>query len=168
MTTQTEVLPSGTWTADPVHSTIGFAVDYMAGTFQGTFSQFEAGVSDGKLTGSGDVASIQVKDPNLEAHLQAPDFFDAERHPKLSFESREVSRSGNELQINGDITIKAAGKVAISADGDIALQASGNLELTAQQNVTMKGLAVTVEGQSQAKLKAAAISIAGLTQLSAA
>ena len=107
MTTQTEqALPAGTWTADPVHSTIGFAVDYMAGTFQGTFSQFEANVSDGKLDGSAEVASIQVKDPNLEAHLQAPDFFDAERHPKLTFESREVSRSGNDLQVSGEITIK--------------------------------------------------------------
>ncbi len=107
MSTETEqVLPAGTWNADPVHSTIAFAVDYMAGTFQGTFSQFQAGTADGKLSGKAEVASIQVKDPNLEAHLQGPDFFDAERNPQLSFESRKVSRSGDDLNVDGEITIK--------------------------------------------------------------
>src|SRR5947209_12320084 len=107
MTTRTEqALPTGSWNADAVHSTIGFAVDYMAGTFQGTFSQVEARVSDGVLSGSADVASIHVKDPNLEAHLQGPDFFDAERHPELSFESHEIRRSGDDLEITGEVTIK--------------------------------------------------------------
>jgi polyisoprenoid-binding protein YceI len=107
MTTQTQqTLPTRTWNADKVHSTVGFAIDYMAGTFQGTFSDFDAKVADGDVRGSAEVASVQVKDPNLEAHLQAPDFFDAERHPQLSFESRDVSRSGDELTISGEIAIK--------------------------------------------------------------
>jgi polyisoprenoid-binding protein YceI len=101
-----QAVPTGTWNADPVHSTIGFAIDYLAGTFQGTFSKFEASVSDGKLSGSAEVASIQVKDENLEAHLQSPDFFDAERNPRLSFESREINRSGDDLTIQGEITLK--------------------------------------------------------------
>ena len=46
------------------------------------------------------------KDPDLEAHLQTPDFFDAERYPELSFVSRSIERSGNELAIKGDVTIK--------------------------------------------------------------
>ncbi|MDQ3875066.1 MAG: YceI family protein [Actinomycetota bacterium] len=99
-------LPTGTWNADPVHSDIGFSVEYMAGTFRGTFSRFSAALADGELRGEVDVASIQVKDPNLEAHLQSPEFFDAERHPKLTFVSREVSRSGDEVTIQGDIAIK--------------------------------------------------------------
>jgi polyisoprenoid-binding protein YceI len=107
MTTQTQTaLPAGTWSADPVHSVVGFAVDYMAGTFQGSFSSFEAQLSDGVLRGSAEVASVEVKDPNLEAHLQSPEFFDAERHPRLSFASRELARSGDELRIAGEITIK--------------------------------------------------------------
>ena len=72
-----QAVPTGTWSADPVHSNIGFAVKYMAGTFQGTFSRFEARVADGTLSGAADVASVQVKDSNLEGHLQSPDFFDA-------------------------------------------------------------------------------------------
>ena len=107
MTTQTQqALPTGTWKPDPVHSAIGFAVDYMAGTFQGAFTDFDASVVDSVVRGSAEVASVQVKDENLEAHLQSPDFFDAERNPQLTFESKEIARSGDELAITGEITIK--------------------------------------------------------------
>lgn len=105
-TTQIEVLPAGAWSADKVHSTVGFAVKYMVGTFQGSFSDFDAEVRDGVLRGSARVASIEVKDPNLTAHLQAPDFFDAERHPELTFESHDIKREGDRLEIEGEITIK--------------------------------------------------------------
>ena len=99
-------LPTGTWNADPVHSDVGFSVDYMAGTFRGTFSRFGAELVDGRLHGTAEVASIQVKDPDLKAHLQSPEFFDAERHPQLSFGSKEISRAGDEVTIDGEITIK--------------------------------------------------------------
>jgi len=108
MTTQTtqQGLPTGTWSVDKVHSTVGFAVAYMAGTFQGTFSDFEARLSDRVLGGTAEVASVQVKDPNLETHLQSPEFFDAERYPQLSFEAKDVSRSRDELTIAGELTLK--------------------------------------------------------------
>jgi polyisoprenoid-binding protein YceI len=105
-TTETQVVPAGTWTVDKVHSNVGFAVDYMAGTFTGSFSDFDAEVSDGVLKGAAKVASVQVKDPNLEAHLQSPDFFDAERSPQLTFESKSIERDGDQLKIDGEITIK--------------------------------------------------------------
>ena len=101
-----QALPTGVWGADTVHSTVGFAVPYLAGTFQGTFSEFDAHLSDGVLRGTAEVGSVQVKDPNLEAHLQGPDFFDAERFPQLSFEAREISRSGDDLAIAGELTLK--------------------------------------------------------------
>jgi polyisoprenoid-binding protein YceI len=104
-TTQ-QALPTGTWSADGVHSTVGFAVPYLAGTFQGTFSDFDARLGDGVLRGTADVGSVQVKDANLEAHLQSPDFFDAERFPQLGFEARDISRSGDELTIAGELTLK--------------------------------------------------------------
>ena len=101
-----QALPTGSWSADRIHSTVGFAVKYMAGTFYGTFSEFEAHLSDDALRGTAEVASVQVKDPNLAVHLQAPDFFDAERFPQLSFETREQSRSGDDLTIVGELTMK--------------------------------------------------------------
>lgn len=103
---QTQTLPTGTWRLDPVHSDVGFSVDYMAGTFRGTFARSAAEVADGTLQGSAEVASIQVKDANLEAHLQSPDFFDAERHAQLTFTARDVRREGDAVTIDGEITIK--------------------------------------------------------------
>ncbi len=102
----TQAVPTGTWKIDPVHSEIGFEIEYMAGTFRGNFAKFDAELEGGQLRGSAEVASIQVKDPNLEAHLQSPEFFDAERHPQLTFESRDLERSGDELRVSGEITIK--------------------------------------------------------------
>jgi len=105
-TTEIQAVPAGTWAVDPVHSTVGFSVHYMAGTFTGTFGDFDALASDGVLKGSARVASVQVKDPNLEGHLQTPDFFDAERHPELTFESTSIERDGQQVRIDGEITIK--------------------------------------------------------------
>ncbi len=104
------VLPTGTWNLDPVHSSIGFEIRYLAGTFRGQFTDVDARVTEGRLTGSARVASIDVKDETFSAHLQSPDFFDAERHPELKFESRELERSGEELTVRGDITIRGVTK----------------------------------------------------------
>jgi polyisoprenoid-binding protein YceI len=117
-TTTKQALPTGTWNADTVHSTVGFAVPYLTGNFQGTFSDFDARLSDGVLVGTAEVASVQVKDPNLEAHLQSPDFFDAERFPQLSFEARDISRSGDDLSIAGVLTLKGHTE-AVEIEGHI-------------------------------------------------
>jgi polyisoprenoid-binding protein YceI len=106
MSVDTQVVPTGTWSIDKVHSTIGFAVDYLSGTFQGSFGDVDAEVTDGVLRGSAKVSSIQVNDPNLAGHLQAPDFFDAERHPELRFESKDIRRDGDRLTVDGEIEIK--------------------------------------------------------------
>ena len=100
---------TGTWTLDPVHSTIGFEVDYLSGTFRGQFHEVEATLVVGeptRLAGSAKVASVDVKDENLSAHLQSPDFFDAERHPELSFESTGIDLSAGTATVGGELTIK--------------------------------------------------------------
>jgi polyisoprenoid-binding protein YceI len=118
-TVDTQVLPSGTWQLDKIHSSIGFAVDYMAGTFHGTFSDFDAVVADGVLNGSAKVASVQVKDENLAAHLQSPDFFDARAHPELTFTSKAINRDGDRITIDGEITIKGHTE-AVEITGEIS------------------------------------------------
>jgi polyisoprenoid-binding protein YceI len=117
MTTTTDTrtaLPVGTWTLDPVHSTIGFEVEYLGGTFRGQFRETEAKlVAEGDspvLSGSAKVASVDVKDENLNVHLQSPDFFDAERYPELSFESSDIRQEGDEVVIRGGITIRGVEK----------------------------------------------------------
>ncbi len=80
-----------------------------------------------------------------------------------------VQLGGTELVINrdGDVTLKGAAKLDVKMQSDISLEASGNLSLKAQGNVTINGVAVTVEGSGTAKLKAPAVSLAGITQFSA-
>ena len=73
-TVDAHVLPTGTWQVDKVHSSIGFAVDYMAGTFHGTFSDFDAVVTDGVLNGSRLMQGVLVEvDVEVDAEVvQAP------------------------------------------------------------------------------------------------
>jgi polyisoprenoid-binding protein YceI len=115
-------LPTGTWNVDPVHSTVGFAVDYIVGTFNGTFSPVDVKLEvseDGQtLSGSAPVSGVRVQDENLEAHLQSPDFFDAERTPEITFASREIRRSGDQVEIDGDLTIKGR-TLPVQAKGSV-------------------------------------------------
>jgi polyisoprenoid-binding protein YceI len=101
---------TGTWQVDPVHSTVGFEVAYMAGTFKGEFREIAAALTvageRARLEGSAKVASVDVKDENLNAHLQSPDFFDAERSPELRFTADDVDLSSGEVTARGELTIK--------------------------------------------------------------
>ncbi len=113
------IAPAGTWQLDPVHSSVAFEVDYLAGTFKGDFREVAATLAvDGetaRLEGVAQVASVDVKDENLAAHLQSPDFFDAERHPELRFAAEDVALDGESVTIRGEITIKGVTKPAAIA-----------------------------------------------------
>jgi len=106
----TTLAPSGTWNLDAVHSSVGFEIDYMGGSFKGTFRDVTAELAvDGdqvSLAGAAQVASVDVKDENLAAHLQSPDFFDAERNPELRFEADGVDLDGETVKVDGRVTIK--------------------------------------------------------------
>ncbi len=107
MTTAVNEQLTGTYKLDPVHSSASFAVKHMVvATFRGRFEEFDAVLEDGRLTGIVNVGSIVVKDPNLAAHLQSPEFFDAERHPELRFESSEIRPDGDRVVVDGELTIK--------------------------------------------------------------
>lgn len=100
-------LPAGTWRVDPVHSTVTFSVKHMVvANFRGGFDAFDVEVDPSGLRGTVDVSTISVSEPNLNGHLLAPDFFDAERHPQLSFRSTVIEVSGGEVTIAGELTLK--------------------------------------------------------------
>ncbi len=104
----TTFAPAGTWTADPVHSNVSFEVEYAGvSTFRGSFRDFGAQLEGSTLTGSARVASVDVKDEQLDGHLQSPDFFDAERFPEIAFraETLELGDDGS-VTGSGELTIK--------------------------------------------------------------
>jgi polyisoprenoid-binding protein YceI len=95
----TKTAPAGNWTADPVHSNLSFEVAYAGtNTFRGGFHDYSAVVKDGVLEGSAKVASVDVKDEQLNGHLQTPDFFDADRFPEITFRTSDLE--------HGELTIK--------------------------------------------------------------
>jgi len=106
-TTIQQAIPTGTWQADPIHSSVGFAVKHMGvATFKGSFDKFTATLADGKLSGTADVSSIRVQDENLTGHLLSPDFFDAERYPEIRFESTALRVEGDAFVAEGELELK--------------------------------------------------------------
>jgi len=83
----------------------------VVATFRGRFENFDASLAVGddgeaKLVGTVRADSIVVKDENLAGHLKSPDFFDTERYPEIGFVSTSIRRDGDELVVDGDLTIK--------------------------------------------------------------
>ena len=112
-TTHTDTaLPAGVWHLDPLHSTAAFAVQHNGiSLFRGRFEEWDARLDvaddgDAQLAGVVRADSIAVRDETLAAHLRAPDFFDTERFPEVRFASTAVRRTGDELVVEGELTIK--------------------------------------------------------------
>jgi polyisoprenoid-binding protein YceI len=108
----TPLAPAGTWAADPVHSNVSFEIGYAGvNTFRGGFKEFTAILDGDSLEGSAKVASVDVKDEQLNGHLQTPDFFDAERFPEITFTATELTKGEDgSLTGTGELTIKGIGR----------------------------------------------------------
>jgi len=105
-------IPTGTWKADTVHSSVAFEVPYAVATFGGEVTDFEVTLEDGTLSGSARIETITTKEENLQAHLLSPEFFDAEKHPVVGFSGRTIERAGDNVTIDGEITIKGISQPA--------------------------------------------------------
>src|SRR5438477_5208601 len=103
-----QLAPAGTWTLDPVHSNVSFEVAYAGvNIFRGGFREVSATLEGDELDGSAKVSSIDIKDEQLNGHLQTPDFFDSERYPEITFKATELHRlDDNRVEGNGELTIK--------------------------------------------------------------
>src|SRR4051812_37327998 len=97
---------AGAWDFSAVHSSVTFSVPYLVATFRGSFEEVAARLVDGKLSGAAGVASVDVKDENLAAHLMSAEFFDADNHPEITFTSDELKIDGDNVQLDGELTIK--------------------------------------------------------------
>jgi len=131
--TVNQKVPTGTWTVDPVHSSVAFSVTHNnVATYRSKFDGYEATLTGGdeaKLVGSVDVASIDIDEPQLKGHLMSPEFFDTERHPNLKFTSTRLDvaddgsvRLAGELEIKGNTReVEATGRF-----GEIGSDLGGN------------------------------------------
>lgn len=108
MSTTIQQVPAGTFAVDSVHSTIGFGVRHnRLATFRSTFEKFDAQLVDGVLTGTTDVTSIQIDEPNLKGHLLSEEFFNVAVATTIGFRSTEIrlSEDGG-AEVDGELTIR--------------------------------------------------------------
>ena len=112
--TSTTVIPTGTWSIDPVWSALEFEIKKLRlVTIKGRVPGFSGTIEGGEtpsITGTVDASTITTFDETRDGHVQSPDFFDTERYPELQFESTAVVTRGDELIVEGDLTIKGVTK----------------------------------------------------------
>jgi polyisoprenoid-binding protein YceI len=109
------------WNLDPTHSELGFKVRHLMITnVSGSFGNFSADVeteeedfATAKVNFSADVATVNTGNEQRDGHLKSADFFDAENHPKLTFESTKMEKvSGNDYKLHGNLSIRGTVKPA--------------------------------------------------------
>jgi polyisoprenoid-binding protein YceI len=116
-----------TWNIDPAHSSAEFKVKHMMishvkGHFAkvtGTLTLDESNLANSRAEALIEVASLETRDAQRDAHLKSAEWFDVEKFPSISFKSSRISlvRDG-ELSIEGDLTIRdVTRKVVFSVEG---------------------------------------------------
>jgi polyisoprenoid-binding protein YceI len=105
---------TSTWNIDPVHSAAEFKVKHMMisnvrGHFtglKGVLILDENDVTKSRVEGTIDVSTITTREPQRDAHLRSAEFFDVEKFPTMSFQSKLITREGDgELVVSGDLII---------------------------------------------------------------
>ena len=107
------IVPTGTWTVDPSHSTVGFSVKHLGiATVRGKFEEFEGTLEIGEdLTsarayGTVQAASVNTNDSGRDEHLRSADFFGVEANPQVRFESTAIRQLDEDtFEIEGDLAM---------------------------------------------------------------
>lgn len=128
-TETTTLIPTGTWTVDPVHSSIRFDVvdtESMMKSISGRFTDFEGTVEGGDeqwTKGVVRTASVLTDNEMRDEHLRSNDLLGTDRYPEITFESSRIEHvDGDRHKIVGELTVK---EVAIPVELDAKFQATG-------------------------------------------
>jgi polyisoprenoid-binding protein YceI len=125
---------AGTWKLDPTHSELSFTVRHLKVTkVRGTFDSFDVTVTtaeDGGIAveASVDVASVNTKQEQRDAHLRTSDFFLVEEHPHMTFRSTGVTFDGDDFTLTGDLTLRGVTQsVTLAGEyGGVVVDGYGN------------------------------------------
>jgi polyisoprenoid-binding protein YceI len=117
-TTKGTIVPAGTWSVDPIHSSVGFSVKHLGiANVRGKFEDFEGTLEIGegdetaKAYGTVKGVSINTGDAGRDEHLRSADFFGVEQNPDLRFESTHINPVDDEtFEITGDLTMNGVTK----------------------------------------------------------
>ena len=114
-----------TWTIDPAHAEIGFAVRHLMlstvrgrfGAVSGTITVDENSPKSAKIDVTVDVTSVDTRQEMRDNHLRSADFFDVANHPTMHFVSKRIEGDvTGTFKVIGDLTIRGTTKeVALDA-----------------------------------------------------
>ena len=146
---QTSNLPAARWQVDASHSSVGFSVRHlMISNVKGEFQRFSGELrydpkrpEATKLSAQVEVASINTREEKRDAHLRSADFFDAEKFPSITFESRQAARKGDELELSGELTIHGVTREVVLTVGDVTAEQTdpwGNVRIGASAKTKIK------------------------------
>ncbi len=103
----------GTWDIDAAHSTVGFSVRHMmVSKVRGYFREFSGEIvtaedpTRSSVEAEIDLASIDTRQEQRDAHIRSADFFDVEKHPKMTFRSTAVRPDGADWVLEGELSLK--------------------------------------------------------------
>ena len=128
----TAVTPTSatTWNIDPTHSHAEFKVRHlMISNVKGSFPKVSgvltldnADLTKSHVEATIDVASIETRDAQRDAHLKSADFFEVEKFPTMTFKSTKVTVTATgEGTVEGDLTIRDVTKpVVFEVEGPTA------------------------------------------------
>lgn len=114
------------WQIDSGHSTVGFSVRHMMVSdtrgaftdFKGTVNWSEKDITKSTVEVEVKTASINTFNTKRDDHLKSPDFFDAAKHPTMTFKSTKVQKSGKNLLVTGNLTLHGVTKpVTLTVEG---------------------------------------------------
>lgn len=108
---------TGTWQIDATHSTVSFTVKHlMISKVRGTFEGFSGTIvtsetpAENSVTAEIDMATINTNQADRDGHLRTNDFFNVEQFPTATFTSTSVAINGDDLTIEGDLTLRGVTK----------------------------------------------------------
>ena len=103
-----------TWTIDPTHSQVGFAVRHMMiSTVRGQFRDIKVAIDFDEANPERSTVEARIAATSIDTgagqrddHLRGADFFDAATYPEIVFSSTSIERDGDAYRIHGDLTIR--------------------------------------------------------------
>lgn len=143
------------WNVDQPHTEINFTVKHFFTPVTGTFGSYDVefrfdrgNPANSTVKVSIDVASVDTNNERRDNHLRSGDFFNAEAHPTMTFESTAVRQvAADQLVATGDLTIKG-----ITREVELPITILGITDLPAEMQEMLGGVTQVASFEAETKL----------------